>query len=359
MIALLGRGDAPTDALEDYCHWLAEALERAGQPMQIVRMPWAERGWVRGITWLWRESRNWRGRWVVLQYTALSWSRRGFPWGLLWVLRVLWTRGAHVAIVFHDAVPYRGARWKDRLRRSVQTFVMRRAYAWSAHSILTVPIEMAGWLPHSHRKATFIPVGANFSGILATTKTASSRDDRRKTIAVFGVTGAPVLERDVGLIAQAVRHATDGISNVRLLVLGRHADDAEAPLRAALAGANVEIEIHGVLPAEEIERRLGQSDVMLFVRGGISSRRGSAIAGIVCGLPVVAFEGPETSAPVTDAGVMLIREGDIEAMGEALARVLRDDTLRSELRQRSLGARDKSFSWDVIAANFLQVLGRG
>lgn len=359
MMALLGRSDAPTDALEDYCHWLAEALERAGQTVEIARVPWAERGWVRGMSWLWRESRNWRGRRVLLQYTALSWSRRGFPWGLLWVLRVLWTRGAHVAIVFHDAVPYQGTRWKDRLRRAVQVFVMRRAYAWSAHSILTVPLETAVWLPHSHKKATFIPVGANFSGTLATIRSAGSRGDGRKTIAVFGVTGAPVLDRDVGLIAHAVRHVTEGMSNVRLLVLGRHADEAEAPLRAALAGTNVELEIHGVLPAEEIERRLCEADLMLFVRGGISSRRGSAIAGIVCGLPVVAFEGPETGAPVTEAGVITVREGDIDAMGEALARVLRDDTLRSELRERSLEARDKYFSWNVIASDFLQVLSRG
>jgi glycosyltransferase involved in cell wall biosynthesis len=359
MIALLGRGDAPTDALEDYCRCLAQALERAGQPIQILRMPWAERSWVRGISWLWRESRNWRGRWVLLQYTALSWSRRGFPYGFLWVLRVLWTRGAHVAIVFHDAVPYRGTRWKDRLRRAVQVFVMRRSYAWSAQSILTVPLDMAGWLPHSPKKATFIPVGANFSGTWATTKNAGLRDSSRKTIAIFGVTGAPVLERDVGLIAHTVRRATEGIGIVRLLVLGRHADDAEAPLRSALAGTNVDVEIHGVLPADEIERRLCEADVMLFVRGGISSRRGSAIAGIVCGLPVIAFEGPETGAPVTEAGVMLVREGDTAAMGETLAQVLRDDALRSELRQKSLEARDKYFSWDVIAADFLQVLNHG
>jgi glycosyltransferase involved in cell wall biosynthesis len=358
LIALLGRGDAPTDALEDYCHWLAQALGRAGQPMEILRVPWAERGWFRAVAWLWRESRHWRGRWVVLQYTALGWSRRGIPFGALWVLRVLWVRGVHAAIVFHDAIPYKGTRWKDRLRNAAQTFVMRRAYAWSERSILTVPQEMATWLPVSRRKAAFIPVGANISGTHAGPKEKTRRTDQR-TIAVFGVTGAPVLRRDVDMIAHAVRRAAEAVPSVRLLVLGRHAEDAAAPLRAALTGTQVELEIHGVLPAEEIERRLSEADAMLFVRGGISSRRGSALAGIACGLPVVAFEGAETGAPLTEAGIVLVREGDRDALGDALARVLRDDALRGELSRRSFVARDKYFSWDVIAASFLQVLNRG
>ena len=47
------------------------------------------------------------------------------------------------------------------------------------------------------------------------------------------------------------------------------------------------------LTAEEIVRKLGASDVMLFARGPISTRRGSALAGIAC-------EGWETAPPITE-----------------------------------------------------------
>jgi hypothetical protein len=80
--------------------------------------------------------------------------------------------------------------------------------------------------------------------------------------------------------------------------MGRHADEAAALLRVALESSGIELEVHGVLSAEEIERRLRAADVLLFVRGGISSHRGRPIAGIVCGLPVVAFSGPETGPPL-------------------------------------------------------------
>ena len=39
MIALLGRRDSPTDALEDYCAWLGRALEARGWTLVPVRVP--------------------------------------------------------------------------------------------------------------------------------------------------------------------------------------------------------------------------------------------------------------------------------------------------------------------------------
>jgi len=357
---LLGRPDAPTDALEDYCNFLGRALERAGQPTEVQRVPWAERGWLAGLGWLWRESRAWRGRWVLVQYTALVWSRRGISLAVLAVLWILRFRGARIAIVFHDAVPYGGGRRVDRIRRAVQIWVMRREYGWADRSIMTVPVARVAWLPSSPRKAAFVPVSANLSGTCAASKDCGPRSEvgrgARKTVVIYGVTGAPGLHRDVEVIAHAVRRAAGLVPNLRLLVIGRHAEDAAASLNAALAGTQVELEFHGVLPADEVERRLSEADTLLFVRGGISSRRGSALAGIVCGLPVVAFQGPETGPPVTEAGVLLVKEGDRDALGDALARVLNDDAFRAELSARSIAARDKYFSWDVIAANLLQVL---
>src|SRR6266852_693724 len=89
-IALLGRRDEPTDGVEDYCDFLARALEQRGVEMKKVRLPWAERGWLRALRKVWRESASWSGTWVLLQYTAFGWSRRGFPFETLavqWILR--------------------------------------------------------------------------------------------------------------------------------------------------------------------------------------------------------------------------------------------------------------------------------
>jgi glycosyltransferase involved in cell wall biosynthesis len=98
-------------------------------------------------------------------------------------------------------------------------------------------------------------------------------------------------------------------------------------------------------------------DVLLFVRGGISSRRGSAIAGIACGLPVVALDGPETASPITEAGVVFADPKRQSGLGEALLRVLSDAEYRGLLAERSRRAQEKYFSWRAIAARYAEALG--
>jgi hypothetical protein len=40
IIALLGRRDEPTDAVEEYCRYLAGALRDRGFAMELTRVPW-------------------------------------------------------------------------------------------------------------------------------------------------------------------------------------------------------------------------------------------------------------------------------------------------------------------------------
>ena len=95
---------------------------------------------------------------------------------------------------------------------------------------------------------------------------------------------------------------------------------------------------------------------MLFVRGAISTRRGSAIAGIACGLPLIAYGGRETAAPVTDAGVVLVPREKSAELGEALVRVLEDKNCRVSLAERSRMAHAQYFAWEAIAARYVEAL---
>jgi glycosyltransferase involved in cell wall biosynthesis len=358
MIALLGKADSPTDAVEDYCLWLGRALAKSGWTLDVVRMPWP-RGWASALLWLWRESRNWQGQWILVQYTVFAWSQRGFPLGLLAVLQILRWRGARCGVVFHDPVPYAGDRPIDRLRRAVQLRVLRSAYRRSARSILTIPVDKAKWLTAAAPKAVFIPVGANFSGTCTGCGPEHNRAEGTRTVAVFGVTGGKRAQPEVEAIKYAVLHAAKLVPELRLVVLGRGAEDAAVLLRAAFQGSSITLEIHGVIPPDAVECKLRQADVLLFVRGGISTRRGSAIAAIVCELPVVAYRCEETAPPMIGAGVVLVLEGDREGLAEALGRVLQDDTLRAELSRRNIEAREKYFSWKAVAGKYAEILNRG
>ena len=354
-VALLGRRDEPTDAVEEYCTWLARGFAPLGISLELARVPWARKGWRAALADLRRHAPAWAGRTVLVQYTALAWSERGFPFRFLKLLRVLRAAGARCVMVFHDAGPYPGKRLIDRVRRRWQVRVMRSAWTLADSVVLTMPLEKLAWQPPLSPVPVFIPVGANLpapSGVAASMRVA----DVPLTVAVFGVTGGEPASREVADIALAVNRAATHVPGLRLLVFGRGAEDARARLEGAIDQSRVALEISGVLGAQEVASTLHSADVLLFVRGHISTRRSSAIAGIACGLPVVAFEGPETAAPITDAGVLLAPLGNREALAQALERVLTDDTLRASLADRSRRAAEHIFSWKVITARYADMI---
>ncbi|MGH9864684.1 MAG: hypothetical protein ACRD4H_04645, partial [Candidatus Acidiferrales bacterium] len=251
-LALLGRQDLPTDGVRDYCQQLSEAFTRCGEHFDIAEMRWENEGWLKAIGQLWKESGEWRGRWILFQYTALMWSRRGFPIGALAVLWVLKLRGAKICVVFHD-IRYDQARgWKQRIRVAFQYRTMRSAFRRAARCVLTVPVAQVPWLPGNSQKATFIPVGSNFPNMNREVESRNAKLHNVPTIAVFGVTGGAQAKNESKDISYVARRAISKCVRLRLMIIGRGASEAEAILRRDLDGSGVEVLVRGVLPPEQI-----------------------------------------------------------------------------------------------------------
>jgi glycosyltransferase involved in cell wall biosynthesis len=263
-----------------------------------------------------------------------------------------------MAVVFHDVYAVPGPRWIDRVRVKFQVLVMRHVCRRADRAIFPVPVEQVPWLSSAPPNAAFIPVGANIP----------SRDDLEelgplpergslRAVAVFGISSCGwARNEEIEHIAQVMRQASENVGELRLSLLGRGTKEAEASLREALTGTRVELTVHGLLGSEEVAVRLSSCDVLLFVRGPLSSRRGSGLAGIACGLPVVAYEGRETGFPLRDAGVLFAPQNDVSALGEQLLRVLRSEELRDALARRSSAVFREWFSWDRIAERLSEVL---
>jgi glycosyltransferase involved in cell wall biosynthesis len=355
-VALLGRVDSPTDGVQDYCTFLGEALRRHGIEMSQASVPWFAKGWIGALRQLSWESADWRGRRVLLQYTALAWSRRGFPWGPLAAVAILRRKGARVTIVFHDTIPFGGTGLYDRVRTRFQIWVMRRLALLSDQAVSVLPIERMPWAQSDslRRKFLTIPIGANIPEPDLGERGPSAPASDGLTLVIFGVTARDrgTLLGEVSDIAYAVRRAAQSASRFRLIVLGRGSSEAELSLKKELHNLDIEVSVLGLLPADRIAAILAAADAMLFVRGYISGRRGTAIAGIVCGLPIVAYAGSETDFPLTEAGLELAPEGDRDALASALARVMTENDFRQELRRRSVRARTEYFSWSKIAQQF-------
>jgi glycosyltransferase involved in cell wall biosynthesis len=355
-IALLGRRDTPVDGVEDYCRFLGNALGARGIELKHARVPWMENGWIGGLRWLAEESVAWRSKWVVVQYTALSWSRRGFPFAALAVLAILRRSGARVAVVFHE--PYRqgGSRLVDRFRGACQDWVMRKLYRGATKAIFADPLEKIGWLPKNNAKAAMIPIGANVPEPAMRADFSGTREDRTKTVAVFCLTEPPKQQLELGDISRAVLSAVANGSKVRVVFLGRGTDEAREEIARFFSDVPVEVSMLGILGDDEVSETLARSDAMLCVRDEITPRRGSVIAGIACGLPIVGYAGAAEGTPLEEAGIEFVPFRDREALGRALSRVLTDHDLQKRLREKSLYAQQKCFSWHRIAASYFDFL---
>ena len=187
MIALLGCRDEPTDGVADYFEFLSRALSKRGVEVQAARVSWDKIGWPRALWHLFREAAAWRGKWVVLQYTALGWSRRGFPIGVLVSLAIVKLRGARCATMFHEPSGTSGPRVIDRIRGAFQDWTVRNLHHLSQKGVFSVPLSSVSWLSDVPGRAAFIPLGPNIPEDLTHRTATCIQSDPRKSVVVFCV----------------------------------------------------------------------------------------------------------------------------------------------------------------------------
>jgi hypothetical protein len=354
IFALIGKGEAPADGVADYCNNLSEAFARSGIKLEIIRVTWFEHGWISTITKLCRAIKPGSGDWVLLQYTALGWSRRGFPFGALFVMAALRLRGLYCGVVMHE--PWHQGivtpRLIDKGRIFFQDLVIRSLHFLSVRTVFTIPIQLVGWLSYKDRKSVFIPLGSNVCETLFVPYPPRPPGTGSRIISVFCLSGLPVLLRELGDIYEASCVAASAGLRVRIIFLGRGTEEAAKEISRTFAESEVRTEILGHRDPQEIADVIAHSDVLLCVRGTLNLRRGSALAGIACGVPVVGYSGDEMGTPLVEAGLSLVLPYDRAALGAALTRVLTDETYARELHLKNIATQRNYFSWDVIARQF-------
>lgn len=359
----MGKKDAPTDGVEDYCRFLGTALVRRGTNLSLVRVAWENIGWRDALHKLFKGSQAWRDSWVLLQYTSLSWSRRGIPFRVLTLAKVLKRHGAKLAVVFHESEGFHdhaagfGGVLRG-LRHGMQNWIIRRLYRLADSAIFTVPTENIHWLANEDKKSSFVPIGSNIPEI-SNAKQKSASDGNTLAMGVFCVTEGAAGVREAEQIAAIVRRACETIHPLRLVVFGRGAVAASPLLHRGLDDCDLDLSVLDVLPGEKAAQILSELDVLLYVRGEISPQRGVVMAAIASGVPLVGYGDPQKCFPVSAAGVLLVPLGDMQALSDALQRVLSDESVRRELRERNIAAQKKYFSWDVIAEKFIGTLRNG
>lgn len=350
VVALLGRLEVPTDGVDDNCTFLAAALAKRGYALKKARLEWAERGRVKSLFKLWRDSSEWRGRWVILQFTSLAWSKRGFPFAALAAMVILCCRGACTSVFFHEQQGTVGHGLIDRLRAATQNFVIRRLYHLAKKPLFSDPLDQISWISKADKKSVFIPVGAS----IPEPSPRQQQVNTVKAIVVYCLDGPPYLTEELTDILQAVRVASDGGIKIRLVFLGKGTKEAKSAIDDLFGSLPIELTILGMQSPEMVRQILSDSHVMLFVRGLLTSRRSSAIAGISCGLPVLAYEGACEHTHLAKAGVELVPYRDAFRLGGKLKDLLEDSQYWKNLHRKSVSVHKEYLSWDSIAGRFVE-----
>lgn len=341
ILLLLGRPDEPVDGVHDYSMKLASVLTARGHSVSVARLRWDRTGWVRSLIQLRRRLGNEPRAWVLLQFTAGAWSKTLFTsWVLVLCSLVRWT-GSHFGVVVHDPFPIPGTRVRDRVRRRYQALVFRILARKADAMFATLDPLIIPWCGKTERETVkVLPVGTNIP------VTGGRKERDGYSVGVFCVS-RPTEE---GLsISHAVRDLAGVARNVRLAIFGRNALLVEQDMRRLLADSSVEVRVDGILPATKVSAILAGLDVVLFVRGGVSSRRGTVAAALAHGLPVVGFRSMETGWPITEAGLVLSDEGDVDGLASSLNRIATEAGFAQELRDRSEAAHSRYFAWERIA----------
>src|SRR5258708_17118356 len=99
-VALLGRRDEPTDAVEEYCHFLGAALAAQGISLEFERVPWCELGWRKALAGMDRRGWAWTKGLGLLSLAGPPCARLGVSLPLLCPLCFLcWFRTAVARVV--------------------------------------------------------------------------------------------------------------------------------------------------------------------------------------------------------------------------------------------------------------------
>ncbi|MEM9110821.1 MAG: hypothetical protein AAGC72_12430 [Planctomycetota bacterium] len=294
---------------------------------------------------------------VVLQYNPFGWGRRGWAPGLVSAMRRLKKQRDDVllSVMFHETyVMNKG--WK--------AWVMRRHQLPQFHALIDLAdvcfFSTENWADQQQRRRPekmieHLPVGSN----LRRSEAVRSETRKRLGIAadalVVGAFGGQHPSRPFDWIRSGAERiaATAKDRSVVLLHVGGRGDEVPpGPTRLLATGR---------LPESEAADVIAIMDVMLnpFI-DGLSTRRGSAIAALQHGVPVVSTMGHATDRlwrSESSLGVFLtdkVEEGAWLAAVDACLKQLQRDP--ESCGSAALRLFEENLSWPVIATRLCSKL---
>jgi hypothetical protein len=338
-IAFLGSGTSGINAIDQWSDCLIGALRDRGHSASL-------HAWQPGSLFAAGAAPDV----LVLPYNPFMWGRWGFaPLLVRDVLSVRRRRPRPVLVLaIHEPyVPVRDA-------KSLLMGAWQRLQLWSL--LLLVDRRFASIDAWSRRFGRIAPTGHLPSG----SNVPDARTERDRARAQLGAeealvvatlsTGNPshlgvYVEETLDLLATKARRET------LFLRLGAGAPEVTVP-------PHVRQVAPGYVTAPELGAYLAAADLLLTPFGdGVSTRRGSFMAGLCEGVCVIGTLGRLTDPSLVDVGLELVPVGDSARFAERANTLAEDDTRRAASAARGRALFEAEFTWDAVAARLLEAVG--
>ncbi|MFQ5398419.1 MAG: glycosyltransferase family 4 protein [Anaerolineae bacterium] len=304
---------------------------------------------------------------VNVQYQAAAYNMRSpainfLPWRLRGVTRTV--------VTFHDLrVPYLFPK-AGRLRRAAVNFMARRAHG----VIVTNTADFHNLSPRFPHPIRQIPIGSNIQAhprdekVVSAVRAGLGLAPSDCLLGYFGFLN-PSKGADVLLEALA---QLDGRTHLVFIGGRTGASDPdnnqafERWMRGMIEQLGLVHRVHwtGFLDDAAVSAHLHAADMLVLpYRDGVSLRRGTLMAALAHGCPVITTQ-PAVPAPELRHGgnVYCVPANDVGALAGAIRAVAADHTLRAGLGEGAAQVAG-AFSWDKIAAQtadfFHELLGSG
>jgi len=295
--------------------------------------------------------------WLFVQFNQFSYGRWGLNPYVPIALRKVKRRHprTRIAVMFHeDFVPITSAKF------AVMT-TWQRAQLWSLGRTADVVFfsiqpwveQYRTWFPKT--PVYHLPVGSNMPFLGYSREEARTRLRIDSDVFVAGIFGSARGSRLLGLVSRASAALRECTDQFLVLYVGPHGD----AVQQAMQGMPV-IDA-GALPADDVSLHLSAMDMHLapFV-DGVSTRRGSFMAGIQHGLPTVSTTGPLTDRMLAERhgrSFVLSDVGDERGFVKASTELAADPMLRKDIGRDAAEFYRTHFDWSVLAERIGEKLG--
>ncbi|MHB8510949.1 MAG: glycosyltransferase family 4 protein [Actinomycetota bacterium] len=284
---------------------------------------------------------------IIWQYNPFQFGRSGVGFSARRLARDL-RRVAPLIIIAHELwYPWGRSGFKGAVWASSQRIQFASLLEFASKVVVTTPARKDSLQHWFRRRATdisYIPIGSN---IVHRPINASDVVRARFGIAsdaiVIGHFGSIGDGRDVRPLIDASKMLRQ--RDVHVLFVGRTGID---PPRVEGAHST------GPLDASLISEYLAACDLYAFIEPlGPTPRKGSLLAAMGAGLPIIALDGKNTD-PIFATSMKLVPPG---SFAKAVEELIDHPELRAALGVRAKELVQKEFSWSRIADDLLGLIG--